>query len=210
MITKRPHDNGRGVIVTICNYNTYQPTEPQESRDRAATEPDESPHRVSSDTRIEELKNLRREESKKDISLPQPVEVPTKPKKEKVIVPIDPENLQLGREWYDFAVRRKPYMATDDRYSPEKFAEGIEELRAKKDIHADGVRRILKWIENDDFWCDNALSPNNLLTSRKGGLRKIDTILNKMQPPRDKQKEACAKYAKEGQPMFDPFQEGLK
>lgn len=198
-----------GSLITICNYDKYQcinneQGEVSETIEKRLRNDRETIEKRSS-THIEELKNSRREEFKKTNScVPPSGDEPVS--KKRALVPIeDPAILAIASNWYKFAQQEMPWKKEGGEWCLQGFARSLVKVAKATDLNQAGVEALFKFIENDEFWRKNAVSPNGLLTKSKNGSRKIDNILNRMKPPEDLVKKALLEYANSEEPIENPF-----
>jgi len=115
-----------------------------------------------------------------------PVENPVKQKRNTPMIEaikklgLDEDLEKLAEEWREFAIEKKPWMK--DRSSIASFYVGLMKVQNaiklnNQNMNVSGLREIFMFIRNDNFWKDQALSPNQLLTPSRNGVRKVDNIL---------------------------------
>lgn len=110
-----------------------------------------------------------------------------KAKKEKP--PLTQEELDLGAAWLDYAKRAMSWTKPPKSWTSEKFASELGKICHRKKFKVEWMREVLRFIEKDNFWYQNALSPASLLNKGNNGLQKIDNIIGKMKPNWLKQQE---------------------
>lgn len=147
------------------------------------------------------------ESLKKDIPIETPIDtkpddrmetamvIELKPKK-KERPPMDQESIDLGKKWHAYArsnTKTKPYSS----WSDESFAQELINLKFKTGLTAAYLTQVLEFLEKDDFWRPNGLSPKNLSTISKNGKRKIDNIIDAMERAK---KQTWSRY---GSPKVD-------
>lgn len=97
------------------------------------------------------------------------------------ILKFSDEDSEIAIIWLKFAIQEMTWTKPPSFWNEENFAKEIAKIRKAVDLNQLGFKKLLEFIENDDFWCKNALSPAGMLKiSRNTGLRKIDTILGQM------------------------------
>lgn len=85
-------------------------------------------------------------------------------------------DLDLGRRWADLAKQELPHLKPEVA----DYADAIRLLRSDGFSH-EQLERIFKFIRDDNFWRDKALSPRRLRTKKRDSeLRKIDTLIASM------------------------------
>ncbi len=201
-----------GSLITICNYCKFQDQE-----NEVGTQKDSMVERRwnAGGTQVErewnhneELNNIRTKEVK-NITLSCPESSPqdhalpqkkTKPKKA-----IDPEILPIASDWLKFALEEQPWRRESAAFNVEAFAEALAKVARATSLNPTGLRSVLDFIENDEFWRKVAISPNGLLTMGKNGSRKIDNILIKMKPADDLAKKTLQKYVDNAEEVVNPF-----
>jgi hypothetical protein len=100
-----------------------------------------------------------------------------KSKKEKIRVPTPPPSRPIStvaQQWFDWARTTRPYLAS---LSLQSFAKAISQLQARHSITDEGMGKILRFVQQDSFWSENATSPCGLLKRSKNGLYKMENLL---------------------------------
>lgn len=101
-----------------------------------------------------------------------------KAKKSRAIA-FEEEDLKLGEEWLDFAIKEKrgrPYAS----WTAENFAKILAKIRASTDLNHEGIRAVFEFVQENDFWRSNAISPAGLMTRSRNDLLKIDNLITAM------------------------------
>ncbi len=146
--------------------------------------------------------------SPNDITLALTPDITLAPTLDKRRVPPPSEvDLEVGSEWFCFALKEMPWTAPPKGWNEVSFAQALVKVRQKTNLNDDGIRQLFKFIDGSDFWRRNALSPIGLLTVGKNGIRKIDTILSQMKPKEDKTDRALRAFAADPTPVTEelPF-----
>jgi hypothetical protein len=86
----------------------------------------------------------------------------------------------LALEWIEHAKKHQPW--NEKRFKVEKYADGIRRIQNSIKVSDEHMTEMLRWIKQDQFWCDKAISPMSLLSKSKNGLRKLDNVLTAMKP----------------------------
>lgn len=135
-----------------------------------------------------------------------------KPKKEKL-----PEHtakdLEIAKEWLEYAERESPWRKGTKTWTPEVFAEGAAKIRKAVSFNGEplnhtGLRAILNFVNAHSFWASRCCSPIELLkiTDKDSGRRKIDTILSQMKPDSFRQVQKMNSWAPlTAEEMRNPF-----
>jgi hypothetical protein len=111
------------------------------------------------------------EDKKKKISPSSKIELPK----------FSSEDIEIAKFWLTYAAHEMTWTKLPSSWTEENFAKEIAKIRKAIDLNQEGFLALLKFIEGDDFWVKNALSPAGMLKiSKNTGLRKIDTILSQM------------------------------
>ncbi len=168
------HWKRRGWALTpVSNWSSPAPH-------AADTDPSPAPHAAdpsfSPAPHAADLLSTDQEESKKEDK-----SIPTVPR----LPP--PPALSLAHEWHDWATASRPYLASSN---PQSFAKAIAQLQARHSIKDEGMRKVLRFIQRDPFWSEQALSPCGLLKRSKNGLYKMENLLASMKTDRSWQNEA--------------------
>lgn len=192
-----------GVTITICNYEKYQSINNEQEGvsetilKRSRNDPETILKR--SCTHIEELKNPRREEGEKESLYPPPPSSGTdSPLKTKIEIQ-DPEILKVAAQWWELAKIEMHWKSESGEWSLQGFARSIAKIGRATDLNPVGLKALIDFIENDDFWRKNAISPNGLLTKSKNGNRKVDNILARMKPTEDPIRRAMEEFLRKGE-----------
>jgi len=101
-------------------------------------------------------------------------------RKEKIRVPTPPPST-VAQQWYDWARTTRPYLAS---LNVNSFAKAIAQLQARHSITDEGMGKILRFVQQDSFWAENATSPCGLLKRSKNGLYKMENLLAAMKTDR--------------------------
>lgn len=102
-----------------------------------------------------------------------------KPKRAKETLPPSSNELSLAKKWLALAVKftkGKPYPS----WSETKFAAEIAKIKTRTGYDDKEMEAIFTFVENNDFWTKNALSPAALLNIMPNKMRKIDNIRSAM------------------------------
>lgn len=108
--------------------------------------------------------------------------VKEKPKRKKKAISISDHDLDLGTRWITWTKKLSPHINANS----ESFAEAISELkrvlaRTIPEGDLDGLLDALfNFVQKDDFWSKNCLSPRGLLKPSANGLRKVDNVITAM------------------------------
>jgi hypothetical protein len=81
-------------------------------------------------------------------------------------------------KWHEWASKKMPWMK--EKITAEKFYNELIKIQQTVDLNDSGIDALFEFIKNDEFWSQNAISPMNLNSKSKNGLRKIDNILLRM------------------------------
>lgn len=89
--------------------------------------------------------------------------------------------VELARDWCRFA-KEMAHWLDFSLQTGYDYSKAIMKVMKAKDLNITGMRAVLNFVRNDDFWSKNALSPMQLLKKKTGkDLCKIDYILLNMQ-----------------------------
>jgi len=140
-------------------------------------------------------------------TLPETCSRPVKKTRKKKVWPTTDSDLAIGSEWLEFGLSEMPWKKNDKAWTSERFGQAIAEIKSKTDLNDLGLREILKFIREDDFWVKNAVSPLGLLRkSEKNGNRKIDNILIRMKTPEERKRQKMNEWVKKSEsPDYKPF-----
>lgn len=114
--------------------------------------------------------------------------------------PVDPEFVSVGALWLEWAISAMPWKSAPANWTAENFGLHLHKLSLKTDLNPMGLKALLNFIKNDDFWSRNALSPCSLLKQGSNGNRKIDNILLRMKPAENKTANALRSWMEEDEP----------
>jgi hypothetical protein len=125
-------------------------------------------------------------------------------------------DVQTAECWLTYATSTTPH----GRFNLEKFTEAITKMRINFDMTPEQITYMLDWVQNDDFWRPNAISPVNLLKPSKSNpeLRKLDHVIKAIrfrkkthtEQVMDALERVEADFAKETATIDVPFLEGAK
>jgi len=177
--------NTRGTIITICNYDKYQsdedlPTHASTTDQHTINTPSTNDQQLN-----KELKNKRKKERKKE---------ETNSTSGALVVLPSAEWVALGEKWFEFAKAEMPFKSIEGSWTPVAFGKELERVSRALSVTPMGIEMILSFIEKDEFWRKNAISPFGLLKKGANGLRKIENIVAKMRTPQDRVQEAIKKF----------------
>ena len=81
----------------------------------------------------------------------------------------------MAKLWHNYAKSISP----NGRFVEIKFAEAIMKMRTKFSMTEDQIEYMLKWIKDDEFWCNKAISPASLLKASKAmpEITKLEQII---------------------------------
>ncbi len=99
--------------------------------------------------------------------------------KESRVVFSRPEDMELGQKWLDFALKVKEGNAYSS-WTVENFARELAKVKRRTGFGDKKMEDILAFVEKNEFWAKNAISPAALLTISKNNMRKIDNIVTAM------------------------------
>src|SRR5690606_4849845 len=117
--------------------------------------------RTTSRTHIETIETERQRD----------LETKNKTRPKKLAEPPSDADLLLASDWSEFARSKK---VTPDA---QKYADAIRKTRTSMGLSESEMREIFHFVEHDEFWCQNAISPAGLLVrSKNNALRKIENI----------------------------------
>lgn len=88
----------------------------------------------------------------------------------------EPEDFSLGEAWLEFALKQRNGKGYPS-WTAEGFAETMAKIRARAELTPQMLREVFEFVQEDDFWRPNAISPAGLLTKSKNGLLKIDNLI---------------------------------
>jgi len=114
----------------------------------------------------------------------------------------------FAEDWVAMAKRNSVWSEKTNmsRFNVEKFAEAIAKMRRLYDLNDLGIEALIDFIDNDEFWRTNALSPVNLFKRSNNGLTKIENILTRMKRVyTKKEKFSKAVQAVENKSWDNPF-----
>jgi len=110
----------------------------------------------------------------------------------------EPEDLKLAASWLEYALETMVWKKASASWTPEKWAADLAKVRRITDLNHCGLEDLFKFVKNDDFWHDKALSPAALLKKGSNDNRKIDNVLLQMRGnghiERRKNKEALDNF----------------
>jgi len=86
--------------------------------------------------------------------------------------------MSTAEKWHEWSSRKMPWMK--EKITAEKFYNELIKIQSTVDLNDQGIDALFDFIKNDQFWSQNAISPMNLISKSKNGLRKIDNILLQM------------------------------
>lgn len=119
-----------------------------------------------------------------------------------------PEELELATAWLEFAKREMVWRTPPASWNVVQFALDLRKVAKHTSLNFDGLKRILTFVDGNQFWSRNALSPRGLLEkSAKNDLRKIDNILSQLKPQSFRAEQALARLTpeQEKQLLDDPW-----
>lgn len=138
--------------------------------------------------------------SEKEISLRSPTSVEV----------IPDEYFDIGKRWLEFAQKQCPWKIKEKKWNPVDFGRCLQRITKHTGATAEGLGEILKFVEGDEFWRKNAISPFGLLQRSKNGNRKLDNLILSMQTRKTRQDEAFAKFAASDDDEYElPWKENL-
>jgi hypothetical protein len=128
-----------------------------------------APHAHKEDP-IETDPSLRKEE---EHSAPPP------PIEKDVPAPIDPEIVQLGRDWEAWVKAEHP----ENALQAKNYDVALAKVAKRKKMTPAALKKVFEFIKEDhEFWFDNGRSAARLLIkSKSNGRLKIDNILKQME-----------------------------
>jgi hypothetical protein len=137
----------RGMIITICNYDTYQDFKSyeahSEAHDENTTKPTVTPHD--------------REGSNKEVN---------KPSSPKPIIPVSPDALRLSNMLADGILKNNSQniSLTNGKRdgSVQKWAADIDKLTRLDKRPPTEIEKVILWSQSDEFWKNNILSGSTL------------------------------------------------
>ena len=101
-----------------------------------------------------------------------------KPRPKAKKIPYQPEDLELGKKWHQYALSEMKWSTAPGSWCDEFFATGIALVKRRAGLNHQQMTKIYEFVRNDNFWSGNALSPKTLLNkSSRNDLRKIDNII---------------------------------
>ncbi len=186
-----------GSVITICNYLKYQDEENASGTQKVNPGERKGNARGTLGERernhIGELENLRKgEEEKEERDSPPPgdpltiIGEATKKKTKAKSDVTDPGIIAIAEEWFKHACEQESWRPQQGEWSVQGFARAIVEVSKATDLNYAGLRELMKFIKNNEFWRKNARGPCGLLKlSKQNGSRKIDNILIEMRPKDD-------------------------
>lgn len=86
--------------------------------------------------------------------------------------------MSTALKWHEWASKKMPWMK--EKITAEKFYNELMKIQSTTDLNDNGIEALFEFIKTDEFWSQNAISPMNLISKSKNGLRKIDNILLRM------------------------------
>jgi len=92
-----------------------------------------------------------------------------------------PIAMDIAGKWHAWAMQCRPYLVST---SVKSFAKAIDEIMVRHSINPDGMLKIMEYVQRDEFWSKNAVSPCGLTKKSANGLYKIENILAQMQKDR--------------------------
>jgi hypothetical protein len=92
-----------------------------------------------------------------------------------------PIAMDIAGKWHAWAMQCRPYLVST---SVKSFAKAIDEIMVRHSINPDGMLKIMEYVQRDEFWSKNAVSPCGLVKKSANGLYKIENILAQMQKDR--------------------------
>lgn len=91
-------------------------------------------------------------------------------------------------------------------WTVDRFACELESISKRTGLNLLGLSEVLKFIEKDEFWRKNAISPFGLLKkSSKNDLRKIDNIITRMKTRQHRVDQAMQEFINDDKPFESPF-----
>lgn len=145
----------QGTIITILNFDTYQPTFFETTQLRTNMRTEENQERTTNNE-LKENNNI------KNISSPK-------------VDRCSKFDHDLADQWFAWAkTQLHTIQPTRDG------AETIRKLREIDNLTETDLNALFQFVKKDDFWSSNALSPSGLRAKGKNGLRKFENIQRAM------------------------------
>jgi len=118
-------------------------------------------------------------------------------------------DLSNAEKWREMALKHCSWSdpVKTKRFNVLRFAEAISKIKKDCNMTDSGIEALIDFIDGDEFWKSNALSPINLFKKSKNDLRKIDNILLAMKKRYNKnEKFARAANAVANRSWDNPFE----
>lgn len=117
----------------------------------------------------------------------------------------NPDFIPIAEAWLKFAKTEMPWKESAE-WTVDRFACELESISKRTGLNLLGLSEVLKFIEKDEFWRKNAISPFGLLKkSSKNDLRKIDNIITRMKTRQHRVDQAMQEFINDDKPFESPF-----
>ena len=115
----------------------------------------------------------------------------------------EPRDRELAEEWLAYANTVTP----NNRYNADGFTAAITKMRVDYGLTHEQVQYMIRWIPQDNFWKDKALSPESMLkpSNSDPGLTKLHQLIKQIKHQKKSPEDAISDMADqlEAEGFFD-------